>query len=187
MNMTFKAFDVHTGGYFDWTITDNKITYKGKTILLSSLLLVEYDANEPKINGRFTFYFGKGSFGNVCLSFPMEDKERAQEVSDFLLNLIGEDKFIVFGEEPRESRDEKIRKIQGDPMLKLKIVGIISAIIIAIVLIALVVSSFNEGLSRPSNNDRPTYDDVFDKDPNNWTDEEKEYVDDFFGWMEKNK
>lgn len=185
--MTFKAFDINTGGYFDWTITDNKIIYKGKTILLSSLLLVEYDANEPKINGRFTFYFGKGSFGNVCLTFPMEDKERAQEVVNFLLNVVGEENFIFFGKEPRESRDEKIRKITGDPMLKLKIVGIISAIIIGIALIALVVTSFNEGLSKTSNNDRPTYDDVFGKDPNDWTDEDKEYVDDLFEWIDENQ
>ena len=65
-----------------------KIIYKGKTILLSSLLLVDYAANPSSVNGRFTFYYGKGSFRNVCLSFPIEDKERAQEVVNFLLNVV---------------------------------------------------------------------------------------------------
>ncbi len=181
MNMTFKAFDVNTGGYFDWTITDDRIIYKGKTILLSSLLLVEYDANEPKINGRFTFYYGKGSFGNVCLTFPMEDIVRAQEVADFLFNLIGEDKFIFFGKEPRESRDEKIRKITGDPMLKLKILGVISAIIILIGLIALIATSFSNG---SSSDKKGTWGDDGYYNP---TDEEmQDAMDEAKDWMEEN-
>ena len=36
-------------------------------------------------------------------------------------------------------------------------------------------------VSRPSYYDK--YDDVFDKNPNEWTDDEKEYVDDFFEWQ----
>lgn len=178
MNMTFQAFDTSTGGNFDWTITDDKITYKGKTILLDSLILIKYA--EPEIasaNGIFTFYFGKGAFGNVTLTFQSADTSRAKEVADFLLNYIGEDRFINVNKEGY--RSPKLNLVESkNPMRKLTILGIISIIVIVASLIFLFLNSDNSNKS--SHDNKTTYDEVFDKDPNTWTDNDKEYVNDLF-------
>lgn len=59
---------------------------------------------------------------------------------------------------------------------KLLIVALIAALCIAIV-ISLNTSSSNESKNK--------YDDVFKKDPNTWTEDEKEYVNDLFEWTDE--
>ncbi len=57
---------------------------------------------------------------------------------------------------------------------------------VAIVLIAIVfffIGLFCFGLKFEWSSGKDKYDDVFDKDPNSWSSDEKEYVNDFFKWQ----
>ena len=51
------------------------------------------------------------------------------------------------------------------------------------VILVLIAWLFSFGSSSVSKN---KYDDVFEKDPNTWSEDEKEYVNDFFEWMGEN-
>lgn len=53
-------------------------------------------------------------------------------------------------------------------------------IIIGIVLTSFIINTFINGGGSSSD-----YDDVWDKHPNEWSDDEAEYVDGFFDWMDK--
>lgn len=55
--------------------------------------------------------------------------------------------------------------------------------IIIIVVILLIVAWAMAGGTGGSN----TYDDVFDKDPNEWTEDEEQYVNDLFEWIDENQ
>ena len=63
------------------------------------------------------------------------------------------------------------------PSIKKDILSYISLIIVLIFILCLCVNC-------SGNSDNP-YKDVFNKDPNTWTDDEKEYVNDFSKWMDE--
>lgn len=69
-----------------------------------------------------------------------------------------------------------------DILNKKKILVYISFIIMAFSVLRYVPMVISEIVNSSSSRD---FDDVFDKDPNDWTDEEKDYVDDLFDWMDK--
>lgn len=74
-----------------------------------------------------------------------------------------------------EESESFIAERKKDTKAAAKTIGIILVAILVVYIIVNIVTS------SPSN----PYEDIWDKDPNTWSDEEKEYVDDFFDWLDK--
>ena len=58
--------------------------------------------------------------------------------------------------------------------------SIIPSVIIAVALLILLISLLDS-------DKKSQFEEIFSKDPNTWSENEKEYVDDFFEWQEDNK
>lgn len=74
--------------------------------------------------------------------------------------------------------NEDIKKLET----RNKLSGASLWIFLAIILLILIVVAVTT--SEPKKNKHNGYDDVFEKDPNTWTENEKEYVDDFFNRLD---
>ena len=72
--------------------------------------------------------------------------------------------------------------MDGEVLNKKRFLVYISSIIMVLSLLVYVPMVINKIAESPSSKE---FDDVFDKDSNKWTDEEKDYVNDLFDWMGK--
>lgn len=147
---------------------------------------------------------GKTSFGDK-FSYSLQDvrsarltekkiivinfKQSAQAITlkhiancDEIINVLNHKKQALYGVQEQLTDKDIIMYQNVDNISKKEnafwntiYVGVLLAIIIGIVLL------FKSCTS--SGND---YSDVFSKDPNTWTDEEKDYVNDFADWFDKN-
>ena len=91
MNMTFKAFLLKA-----WTVTDDRILYKNKELLLSSLERVEHSpVKDETSNGVLTVFWNDGlRFANFA--YPYSQREDAKKAIEHILRVVhGEDAVIA--------------------------------------------------------------------------------------------
>ena len=90
------------------------------------------------------------------------------------------EKRLASGELSQSYVDEVFRPKTKEEKKESRITwGCLGVIIIVIIFIFVACSMSSE-------NKKHQYDDVFNKNPNNWSDDEKDYVNDLFDWMKKN-
>lgn len=89
------------------------------------------------------------------------------------------EKRLASGELSQQYVDSMFRSKTKEEKKESRITWIFFGTIIAVILFIVV------GCTISSNQDDP-FDDVFNKNPNNWSDSEKEYVNDLFDWMKEN-
>ena len=87
MNIKFDA----TNSKNRWEITDEKILYKGKEILLSEITYVSHHAcKESFADGRIFIGCGNGFFApSYSLYYKEQEIEQGEMVAEFLFRLIG--------------------------------------------------------------------------------------------------
>jgi hypothetical protein len=180
-----EAVSEHTKGKHKWC----KNCYKKKDSLSEkvSVELVETDLTNYTIDlpkkekyQKFENFFFKLSLVTVAVSILF-----AFLVSVLWGLIIGVVSFFAFSlvggyldddvnwAKSDDARKQAIKKGKLYSALSVFIVG-------AVFLFAMMLSSID--LFGSSSNQ---FDDVFNKDPNTWTDEEKDYVNDFFDWLDK--
>ncbi|MBR6694319.1 MAG: hypothetical protein IKL62_05170 [Clostridia bacterium] len=186
MDMTFTD----NSGY-SWSISGDKIIYGKRELSISSLVLVRYCYPEDgpySVNGFFTFHYSEEYSDNVLLAFATNQKEKAKEAADYILNIVGKERFINVKEEPNSPKMSILKKTGKAPTPKdifwarVKILGPIIAIII-IGLIILIASSVSDSSS--SNSDNNSKDGFIGSD-GKYHEYVPEFGDDVNNWMEEN-
>lgn len=127
MNITLHGFDIFRGNTFEWTVFDDCIVYKGKMIPLNSVHFVNYSPwREGAVNGTFSFHYGAKGKKREVLSFQASESQSANEVANFLSNILGSERFVDERKGPPES--EKLRQSratmfkQADKQLNMDII-----------------------------------------------------------------
>lgn len=110
MNMTFKASMCK-----EWTLTDDKIIFGNKEILLSSITEAKHSPLIGKVtlfnsNGVIQVFYGTGAFDFATLAYPAKQKEDGEKAAEYILTFVGGEETKKEIEKQREIREKGFRK-----------------------------------------------------------------------------